>query len=1056
MTPHQPRLPDTTPDLANLSEAELSSNQEARVVPWIAGERKVAVTWITPIENAFSKKLPRPPNGIEDAFSVAMWFDVGAATLFGFDSLIKDATQPKTKFWYGSVAGIACCGPADEIVGLLVNGKTVWPGTKVWNDAIIDLPTVQRKRQSNEARLFFASAVGITHASKIIASGLSDASFDEAAPVAVTSHSDVMVGYGNVGPDVGVPTKIDDVGGRLSKVDHYLVNDIVRDGSAVWRCILAHDAMPVTRPPNATYWVPYSVQRASSPNPYPFTVVGFGQAYLYWGTSNQTLDATGEAILTQLGHPAYRNQVVLVLKDFLFGSSRSSAPSIELVLRRKPNQAVIAGGSSGLDADYQANGLAIVADMMAHPVFGLGQSSALLDAASWQAIADVMAAAASQVYVSPFIDKAVAFRTWLAEMMLYHDGWLRYNAAGLIEAGKFSHDEAPPAFTPATTIDYHDCIEEIAFESQGYAATFNSTVVKFKDRLRAFNDAGVSYESGFNRELVGEPRQSSLDRLSITRESQAIAHAAEWGKVFATPSLTGTLVVRAEKAAGIKQGDLFLLTHDAVQMSVVCRCIDKTLAAPPAGRVSIQFESERGIAPVPYVPTPNGPGGTILPPPGKVTLYQLWQPPPSLVGVGDFRISLLTARTSAQAHGVNLWFKLADGGSFFEVGQVLHFAVTGTLAADYAGNPGTMGILTRNRIGQTAYMRADNPTLTWNYAQPAVVSGVGGVGNLYDGDVFVYGIPTDPGVFLYHSQGPAEGTVAANPGATITPSDPYSTDDDSESLQLNLNELTLPADLASISETQTADSINDDQLLLIIFTAADRTQFEIMTVKNLRLDSGVYKFKVRRGRFWTLKRTFHAGDLAWIIHRRDIVTATHAQFASYAASGAAATFRLQAFTVSDQADLSDTTICPDVAFNFTDPYAPQISWPLLQSRGTSNRPPAQWPPTYSDDFADLGGAATVGVFDQFKFKMTVSSPDALVQALNLIARYDDGTEVLLLGKIFAPSKTAQATAIFVNYGVAPMQFPGYGPPTFIAVIKDTNNRTTEHVVPVVFTWSTPI
>ena len=44
-----PRQP--IPDPANLSQAELASNQAATVVPVFWGQRKIAVTWITPIYN---------------------------------------------------------------------------------------------------------------------------------------------------------------------------------------------------------------------------------------------------------------------------------------------------------------------------------------------------------------------------------------------------------------------------------------------------------------------------------------------------------------------------------------------------------------------------------------------------------------------------------------------------------------------------------------------------------------------------------------------------------------------------------------------------------------------------------------------------------------------------------------------------------------------------------------------------------------------------------------------------------------------------------------------
>lgn len=51
----QPKVKENEPDPANLSEGELVSNQEATVVPWFCGERKFAVTWISPGYNQFTK-----------------------------------------------------------------------------------------------------------------------------------------------------------------------------------------------------------------------------------------------------------------------------------------------------------------------------------------------------------------------------------------------------------------------------------------------------------------------------------------------------------------------------------------------------------------------------------------------------------------------------------------------------------------------------------------------------------------------------------------------------------------------------------------------------------------------------------------------------------------------------------------------------------------------------------------------------------------------------------------------------------------------------------------
>jgi hypothetical protein len=54
----QPKNRQENPDPANLDYSELSSNQEAKAVPWMAGERAIAVEWVSPIYNQFTKDVP--------------------------------------------------------------------------------------------------------------------------------------------------------------------------------------------------------------------------------------------------------------------------------------------------------------------------------------------------------------------------------------------------------------------------------------------------------------------------------------------------------------------------------------------------------------------------------------------------------------------------------------------------------------------------------------------------------------------------------------------------------------------------------------------------------------------------------------------------------------------------------------------------------------------------------------------------------------------------------------------------------------------------------------
>ena len=521
--------------------------------------------------------------------------------------------------YYGDVAAVVCMGPVDELLAVVIDGAVMWPTNNVWNDGIYDLQVVSVQRLNNQAILRFAVPHTCTTKDKFTVTGLPMLSpghdFNEAAPTAIASNNDLALAYANAGPNVA-ETAVDT--GLFNKVDYYQVGDLANYAGTTYQCILAHWAAVADVPPNATYWEVYSAKRLSSPNPFPFVVAPsglprYGQAYFYWGTDDQVLDTVGEQTLAQLGHPPYRNQAVLVVKQFLLGQYTPTAPNLEVIVTRTPQQTLIIGAAAELDPDNQANPLACLAEWWANPIWGLGKTTPALDETTWRDTASDLLAAAASYYLSPIVDKADSGRTFLANMLDYYDGWLRFNGSGDIEAGHFLHNAAPPAFTAATTIDYTDCIEEIEWDADGWNASFGETVCKFQDLARAYKDAARMYMSLLNLQVTGEPRRATLDRPWITREDQAAAIAAEWGKINAQPALSGSLTVRAEKTAAIDAGDLFLLTHTALEFSVVCRCTQKILAEPPAGRATLKFSNERGIAPVPYtLALPSAPAVALL------------------------------------------------------------------------------------------------------------------------------------------------------------------------------------------------------------------------------------------------------------------------------------------------------------------------------------------------------------------------------------------------------------------------------------------------------------
>jgi len=933
----------------------------------------------------------------------------------------------KAHDYFGSIAGIVCAGPVDELVAVIIDGKLAWPSAPIWESgkayAVSDLvhyafrvwrcttahtsdgnappdPTkwtsysVARADQPNpypfsiekwgQAYLYWGTADQVldhTPASGSVATFSRVRVANVATIVTAAAHG---LSSGQLVRISGFSEVV------LVATGHGFVYQNVGAGfNAAEVVVTVIDATTFTYA-NAGASRPLSVDGNGLVEPLPII-------------------EAGEQTLFTNGHPPYRRQAVLVLKDFLFGRERTTAPNVEVVVRRKPNQTVIDGDAAALDADGQANPKCVEADLLTDPVFGLAQPDSFCDAATWQALADEFAADSARTYISPVLDRAQTARSLLANLLAYYDGWARFNAAGAVQAGHFLHDAAPPAFTAATTIDYHDLVEEIAWDANGWPDTANQTYVRFSNRDRAFKADSAPFVSSWNMAVTGEPRPLTIERPFITRPQQASTHAAEWGKVAAEPGIAGTLVVRAEKASSIKPGDLFLLTHDAVAMSIVCRCTQKTLAKPPAGRVTLRFQSERAIGQIPYQPTRAEPGGSAFPMPEEIEMFQIVQPPPALVGGEDSAIVLLAARTSALTIGLRPWLRRDDADLFFPLGEQRQWAVYGTLSQDY-DLPASSATASRARDDDVATI-VTAAAHGLSSGQHVQITGLGGA-DYEAADVAVTVV--DATTFTYANEGADESTTADTDG-TVIPLD----DDDSETLQIDLDPRVRQPDLDKISQTQTADAINDANVLVWVFDAGDPTQFEIMALKAIRLDAGVYKLQIRRGRFGSVKRAFSADDHMFILFRGDLVPYSADKFAAYVQTGATATLRLQSFNAAGEADLSDPDICPDIEFTFIDPYAPSASWQLLRVNGA--------------DLSDF--TLTYLPTDKFEFTFELRDANADLADARLVARLG-AMELLLWEQAFQASGTQVRST-------SPFSLPLDGEWRILLIVRDATQRVVE-------------
>ena len=353
----------------------------------------------------------------------------------------------------------------------------------------------------------------------------------------------------------------------------------------------------------------------------------------------------------------------------------------------------------------------------------------------------------------------------------------------------------------------------------------------------------------------------------------------------------------------------------------------------------------------------------------------------------------------------------------------------------------------------------------------ADISGLGGTGyNLLGVQLTV----VDAAHVSYPCPG-ADELVAADANGLVSPEP----DDDSGTLQVALDQFTVDGDLANVSSSQSADAINDNAVLVVVFSAANPAVFEIMTLRSLAVVGGVYQLNVRRSRYNTLRQAFSTGDRCFIIERSELTMYSHALFSQFSEQGTTATFRLQAFTprevaelgqdqssgllvvgetytiVSDQAGddftnigaatnatgvvfaatgttpttwthgstLSGPTLCPDINYTFTDVFAPTVTWFLLEAMlpGTTVFSPIT-------DWTDGFPVAT-----RFQFSFTVTCPAAL-QQVEMIA-LNGSTQQLIFARTYAGDGSASCTATFT--------LPAAVSWNVIAVVKDASGLVSD-------------
>jgi hypothetical protein len=461
----------------------------------------------------------------------------------------------------------------------------------------------------------------------------------------------------------------------------YSVNDLKSWGGRTWKCILTHTSGPGNAPPSAVYWTQYTLPRAGDST--NFVVESYGQATIYWGTESQTADPVLRASGNDFGedHPDYKGICYVVLKDFLFGRERTSAPNLEVIVQRKPQQSIVTGVNADL-ADGQANMMAVAAELLTH-WNGLGMDAAAIDATTFQAVAVYLGNNAALSACAPLFDSQQTVREFIDQLEQLTDTFIRFNPVTLlIEAGYYPHGTLPGS---STNLTIDDLTERPHFTPQGWASAKSLAVVQFNDRTRAFKQTSIRVPDARAFRVLGEIRPLTLNRPFITRAAQATQHGAETMRTQGQPQLGGSITVRREKARNITPGQYVLVDIDLEPggATLLQYFRVKSRDVPRQGPIKLTLEADVTLAAISTGPADTSSAELNIQVPAFAN-YRILESPVLLSDGQVDEVLVLAERAAVNIAGFQIYCDSDTSGTFQVIGNTRGFACRGTLRGDFS------------------------------------------------------------------------------------------------------------------------------------------------------------------------------------------------------------------------------------------------------------------------------------------------------------------------------------------------------------------------------------
>lgn len=383
------------------------------------------------------------------------------------------------------------------------------------------------------------------------------------------------------------------------------------------------------------------------------------------------------SLLVQLLNPDYRNIAYLVAFNTLFGTEKSTAPNMEVIVSRLPVcDITLCAAIHNVFDDGQVNPIAALGELLTS-AFGQGWPLSRFDATTWAAAASYCYTNKTMRFCSPLITDVADVRSAITQLLTLAGAMLSWTASGTL-AVKLLQPGVDPGSLP--TWDYLTMTDKPSMQCGGWSDVPTGVIVKYFDRDRKYKESDVKLDNIAVRHVRGETQRTELNAPHVTRRNQAESLATEYLRLNQHPEVTADIAMRREIASAYRVGDKVYVDVDPepggsglAQLAVIEERSDAG-----AGDIRFKLRADPLADATPYTPVFN-PTPQIEATCDPIAHALVIPLPP--IENDEASVAILATRPQADAIGFRINYTESSGGDVSEIGIQNGFACRMTLDA---------------------------------------------------------------------------------------------------------------------------------------------------------------------------------------------------------------------------------------------------------------------------------------------------------------------------------------------------------------------------------------